>query len=64
MKALPCGVSPLISSLSKAENVTSHKRVAQNVRRIVRAISEVVEAKISLSVSFMTLNPAIDTNRF
>lgn len=64
MKALLCGVSPLISSLSKAENVTLHKCVAQNVRSIVRAIPEVVEAKISLSVSFMKLNPATDTNRF
>lgn len=64
MKALLCGVSPLISSLSKAENVTLHKCVAQNVGRITGAISEVVEAKISLSVSFMKLNSAIDTNRF
>lgn len=64
MKALLCGVSPLISLLSKVENVTLHKCVAQNVRSIVRAISEVVEAKISLSVSFMKLNPVTDMNRF
>lgn len=64
MKALLCGVSPLISSLSKAETVTLHKCVAQNVRRIIGAISEVVEAKISLSVSFVKLNPAVNTNRF